>query len=72
MSHKALPKLHVAAIEGEVEEIKELLAAKAKVNEMDEQGYTALHYACAEGERRAAQVLIENGADVNAKNKVCD
>ena len=31
-------------------------------------GKTALHYACAAGERSAAQVLIEHGADPQCKD----
>lgn len=70
-THKTLPKLHVAAIEGEVDDVKKLLASGSDVNEKDGQGYTALHYACGEGERRCAEALLEKGANVNAINAVC-
>ena len=35
------------------------------LNRKDNNGYTALHYACRKGTRDIARILIENGANVN-------
>ena len=34
----------------------------------DEYGWTALHWAALNGHKEVVQLLISNGADVNAKN----
>jgi|GEM_PF-1384158 ankyrin repeat protein len=38
------------------------------VNQIDEWGDTALHYACRGGNTNIVKLLLENGADVNVKN----
>ena len=42
---------------------------KASVNDCDEVGWTALHYAAMYDRRDALLVLVEAGADVEAKDK---
>jgi ankyrin repeat protein len=51
---------------GDVEQLKELLAAGADKDEKDEEGRTALHFACGYGELACAEVLLKAGADANA------
>jgi len=41
---------------------------KQVVNQTDATGATALHYAALNGRRRIAQMLVEQGADVNARD----
>ena len=61
--------IHDAARKGDVKKIKELLQADPKlVTDRDKDGDTPLHVACLHGQLAAAQVLIDAGADVNAKN----
>lgn len=59
-----------AASDGNVEKLKELLAQDgADVNESDEEGRTALHFACGYGEAECAKALLDAQADVNRKDK---
>src|ERR1700757_1958731 len=61
--------IHDAARKGDANKIKALLQADPKlVADRDKNGDTPLHVACLHGQLAAAQVLIEAGADVNAKN----
>lgn len=58
-----------AARKGDVKKVKDLLASDSKlVNDKDKNGDTALHQAALHGQLQVAQVLIDAGADVNAKN----
>ena len=60
--------IHEAAEEGDLEAIKQHLAAGTNVNAKDESGRTTLHWVSIEGQKEAAKLLIANGADVNAKD----
>jgi ankyrin repeat protein len=61
--------IHDAARKGDVNKIKALLQADPKlVADVDKNGDTPLHVACLHGQLAAVQVLIDAGADVNAKN----
>uniref|UniRef100_A0A1D1XT00 Ankyrin repeat domain-containing protein 2 n=1 Tax=Anthurium amnicola TaxID=1678845 RepID=A0A1D1XT00_9ARAE len=61
--------LHHAASIGDVEALKNALAAGADKNEEDSEGRTALHFACGYGEVKCSQVLLEAGATVDALDK---
>ena len=56
--------IHKAAEEGNIEAVKQHLAAGWDVNAKDEDGWTPLYYATTE---EIAGLLIAKGADVNAK-----
>ncbi len=61
--------IHDAARKGDANKLKALLQSDAKlVSGRDKNGDTPLHLACLHGQLAAAQVLIDAGADVNAKN----
>jgi len=60
-------ELHLAAVSGDLEEVRELLEKGADVNAKDEEGRTPLHWAAGNGYVEVARLLIEHGADVNAK-----
>jgi ankyrin repeat protein len=61
--------IHDAARKGDVKKLKELLASDPKlVSSLDGKGNTPLHMAAFHGEVGAAQVLLDAGADINAKN----
>jgi ankyrin repeat protein len=65
--------LHVAAYAGSAATLRALLDKGASVSKTSHEQLTALHYcAQAQGQRQidAARVLIEHGADVNAKGKI--
>ena len=53
---------------GDIESIKQHLAAGADVNATDEVGRTPLHYASANGHKEVAELLISKGVDLNAKD----
>uniref|UniRef100_A0A8C6YMG1 Ankyrin repeat domain-containing protein 12 n=1 Tax=Nothoprocta perdicaria TaxID=30464 RepID=A0A8C6YMG1_NOTPE len=59
--------LHMAAIRGDVKQVKELISMGANVNVKDFAGWTPLHEACNVGYYDVAKVLIAAGADVNTQ-----
>ena len=59
--------IHNTAFEGNIEAVKQHLAAGTNVNVKDEWGVTPLHIAAGEGHKEIAELLIAKGADVNAK-----
>ena len=64
---KALLKvLSKPAWKGNIEAVKQHLAAGADVNVKDDSGWTPLHYA---KDKEIIELLIANGADVNAKDE---
>ena len=60
--------IYIAANEGNIEAVKQHIAAGTDVNAKDIQGYTPLHHAANGGHKEIADLLIANGADVNAKS----
>ena len=62
--------LFVAVASGNAERVRELLASNPGAAQIkDEEGATALHYATLNGHRTIAQALLEQGADVNARDE---
>jgi len=59
--------IHDAAVEGNIEAVKQHLAAGTDVNARGADGVTALLYAALKGHKEIAELLIANGADVDAK-----
>jgi ankyrin repeat protein len=59
--------IHQAAEEGNIEAVKQHIAAGTDVNAKGQYMGTPLHYAAGEGHKEIAELLIEEGADVNAK-----
>jgi len=59
-------RLHRAAAAGNVEEIARLVTAGFSLDLFDDLSYTPLHYAISDEQYKAAQLLIELGANVNA------
>ncbi|MFC1781686.1 ankyrin repeat domain-containing protein, partial [Planctomycetota bacterium] len=58
--------LHEAAEAGDIEQIKQLISEGAEIDLRDNRGNTPLYNAAANGRLEVAELLIENGADVNA------
>jgi ankyrin repeat protein len=56
-----------SAKEGNIEAVKQHLAAGADVNAKAESGWTPLHEAARSGRKEIAELLIDKGADVDAK-----
>jgi Ankyrin repeats (many copies) len=58
-----------AASAGEADNLKQLIAEKAAgVDDRDEEGRTALHFASGYGEVECMAILLEAGADINGKD----
>jgi len=57
-----------AAKEGNIEAVKQHIAAGTDANAKDDVGNTPLHFATHGGHKEIVELLIDNGADVNAKN----
>ena len=68
LTHFRLIELIEAIEKGDIEAVKQHLAAGADVNAKDEEGLTPLHLAASWGHKEVAELLIDNGADVNAKD----
>ena len=60
---------HLAAKNGDIVSIEEMLSKKQDINEVDAgKGWTALHYAVNYGQKHLVEYLIIKGADVNKKD----
>jgi predicted component of type VI protein secretion system len=60
--------IHIAAMQGNLEAVKQHIAAGADVNAKNDGGYTPLHWVAVKGHKEMAELLIAEGANVNAKN----
>jgi len=64
-----LQQLIQAAQNDDIDRLRSLLQQHPNlVSQKDESGATALHYAALNGHRRAAEFLIERGADINSRD----
>ena len=59
--------IHQAARNGDIEVVKQHLAADVDVNAKDKSGWTPLHWAVEYGHAEIAEFLIANDAGVNSK-----
>uniref|UniRef100_A0A087XH25 BRCA1 associated RING domain 1 n=1 Tax=Poecilia formosa TaxID=48698 RepID=A0A087XH25_POEFO len=64
-NHRGETPLHLAAIKGDVDSVKELLDQGADPNLKDNAGWTPLHEACNLGHLGAVKVLVARGALLN-------
>ena len=60
--------IYDAVEDGNIEVVKQHLAAGTDVNSKDKDGWTSLHEAASEGHNKIVELLIAKGADVNVKN----
>jgi ankyrin repeat protein len=60
--------IHLAAAVGNIEAVKQHIAAGTDVNAKDKHGLTPLHVAATFGHKEVAELLIAAGADVNTKD----
>ena len=59
--------IYDAIEDGNIEVVKQHLAAGTDVNSKDKDGWTLLHEAASEGHNKIIELLVAKGADVNAK-----
>ena len=59
--------IHDAAYQGNIEAVKQHIAAGTDVDAKTDDGRTPLHFAAFPGQKEIAELLLANGADVNAK-----
>jgi ankyrin repeat protein len=59
-----------AAREGNIEAVKQHIAAGADVNAKSKDGTTPLHKAALKGHKEIAELLIAKGADIEAKSRL--
>ncbi|XP_074550236.1 BRCA1-associated RING domain protein 1 [Halichoeres trimaculatus] len=64
-NHKGETLLHLAAIKGDVEAVRELLDQGSDPNLKDNAGWTPLHEACNLGHLAVVEVLLSSGALLN-------
>jgi hypothetical protein len=57
-----------AVRKGNIEAVKQHLAAGSDVNAKDDSGWTPLHWAASKVHNKTAKLLIKEGADVNVVN----
>jgi ankyrin repeat protein len=60
--------IHDAAKKGNIEAVKQHIAAGTDVNAKDYRGWTPLYFAASRGHKEIAELLVDKGADVNAKS----
>jgi len=64
--------IHAAARQGNIEAVKQHLAAGADVNAIDHEGNTPLHHAVYNDQTEIIRLLIDKGAEVNGKRKAAN
>ena len=62
--------IHSATEKGNIEAVKQHLAAGTDVNTKDKIGFSPLHWAVSKGQKEIVELLIAKGANVNAQNKI--
>ena len=60
--------IHKAAGMGNIDALKQHLAAGTYINVKDQSGWTPLHWAASKVHNKTTKMLIKEGADVNALN----
>jgi len=60
--------IYDAVEDGNIEVVKQHLAAGTDVNSKDKDGWTPLHEAASEGHNKIIELLVAKGAVVNAKD----
>ena len=68
LTHIRLIELIEAIEKGDIEAVKQHLAAGADVNAKDIDGWTPLRKAAWHGRKEIVELLIDNGADVNPQD----
>jgi ankyrin repeat protein len=62
-------ELRDAVLTGDADEVALLARKGANLNQVDYNGRSALHMACAEGNYKVGEVMIQQGANINMKDR---
>uniref|UniRef100_A0A672MAL1 Ankyrin 2 n=1 Tax=Sinocyclocheilus grahami TaxID=75366 RepID=A0A672MAL1_SINGR len=68
-NQNGLNALHLAAKEGHVDMVQELLGRGSSVDSATKKGNTALHIASLAGQGEVVKILVKRGADINAQSQ---
>ena len=66
--HGATETLHEAVASADIDEVKRLISEGHDVNSRDNKGQTPLHFAANRGQKEILEVLLANGADIEARD----
>lgn len=69
MDREGRQGLHYRALEGDVQGIRDRLAAGDDIALADRQGFTALHFAAQQSQTEAVSTLLDAGAPVDAQDR---
>jgi ankyrin repeat protein len=68
-SMREFQRLIEAANQGALEEVRAIISGHSEfINNMDDSGATAVHYAAFGGHRDVVEFLVQKGADINARD----
>ena len=62
-------ELRDAVLTGDADTVAMLARQGANLNQVDYNGRSALHMACAEGNYKVVEVMIQQGANINMKDR---
>ena len=68
MTEKLNGELWDASKAGDIDRVMSLIARGVDIHSRDGGGWTALHWACANGHTAVASLLLVNGADIHSRN----
>ena len=61
--------LHEAARDGDIEQVKRLIAQGTNINVLDNRNCTPIYYAALRGHKDIVEIFLANGADVNERDR---
>lgn len=61
--------IHQLAAQGELAMLTEKLDSNYDADELDHEGLTPIHWACAHGQKEAVQLLVQRGGDLHKKGR---
>merc|ERR1719198_2259134 len=65
------PKIHAAAKDGNLDEVRELIKAGEPIGNTDKAGLTQLHWASCKGHQDIVSLLLESNAALNQQLSSC-
>jgi ankyrin repeat protein len=69
MDREGRQELHYRALDGDIQGIRDRLAAGDDIGRADKQGFTALHFAAQQSHTESVRALLEVGAQVDPRDR---